>query len=144
MSLTPLDEIPRGEYAYPGPLRDALVASIVCGDKTSTTCLLAEYAPGVNPVDEVGSLEAVVDSCGEIACVTQVVDVQVVRLGDVTLEHAIAEGEGHTDVAAWRASHKEFWRSPEYVADMGELPLDDDTLVVCFRFAIDPRYPVRM
>lgn len=144
MVLTPLDEIPRGEYAYPGPLRDALVTSILSGHKTSTSCLLAEYEPGEDPNDEVGSLEAVIDSDGEVVCVTRVVDVQVMCLGNVTLEHALAEGEGHTSVAEWRQSHEEFWRSPEYVADMGELPLDDDTLVVCFRIEVDPRYPVCM
>ncbi|MGL5406272.1 MAG: GNAT family N-acetyltransferase [Propionibacteriaceae bacterium] len=138
----PLSEIPRGEYAYPGPLRDALIDAILNGTKTSTTCLLAEFDEGEDPRDEVGTLAAVVDSSGEIVCVTRTTDVQIVRLGDVTLEHAIAEGEGYTTIADWRSGHEQFWRSPEFIAGMGELELTDDTMVVCYRSAIDPRYLV--
>ncbi|MDR3081890.1 MAG: RNA-binding protein, partial [Streptomyces sp.] len=35
--------LPRAEFAFPGLLRDRLVAAILCGAKTSTTGLLAEY-----------------------------------------------------------------------------------------------------
>lgn len=138
----PVSAIPRGEYAYPGRLRDALVAAILGGAKTSTTCLLAEFDEGEEPRDAVGSLEAVVDSDGNVVCVTRTTDVRVVRLGDVTVDHAVAEGEGHATVAQWRAAHEEFWRSEEFVADMGEVRLDDDTMVVCQRFVVDRRYPV--
>ncbi len=138
----PLDQVRRGEYAYPGPLRDALVTAIVSGEKTRTTCLLAELGPDADPADDLGTLEAVVDSHGTVVCVVRTTDVQVMRLGDVTLEHAVAEGEGHGDVAQWRADHERFWHSPEYVADRGWLTIDDDTLVVCSTFQLDRRYPV--
>ena len=34
------------ELAFPGPLRDALVAAILRGDKTSTSALAVQYAGG--------------------------------------------------------------------------------------------------
>ena len=138
----PLSEIPRGEYAFPGPLRDSLVEAILSGVKTATTCLLAQFDKGEDPCNQLGSLEAVIDSNGNVACVTRTLEVQIVRLGDVTDEHAIAEGEGYRTAAEWRAGHEDFWRSEEFVTSYGELQLDDDTLVVCCRFAVDPRYPV--
>lgn len=39
-----MTELPREEFANPGPLRDALVAAILNGTKTSTTSLHADYA----------------------------------------------------------------------------------------------------
>lgn len=35
--------LPKAEFAFPGPLRDQLVAAILSGEKTSTTGLMAEY-----------------------------------------------------------------------------------------------------
>lgn len=34
---------------------------------------------------------------------------RVVRLADVDDEHAIAEGEGYADAAAFRAGHEPYW-----------------------------------
>lgn len=143
IEMPPLADLPRGEYAYPGPLRDRLVGAILAGDKTTTTCLLAEFAPDEDPLAELGMLEAVVDSNGDVVCVTRYTNVEVVRLGEVTLAHAISEGEGHKTVTQWRAGHERFWRSPEYLDEMGKVEMNDDTLVVCFTFEIDRRYPVK-
>lgn len=137
-----LHEIPLGEYAFPGPLRDALVSAILDGSKTTTSSLFVEYGFDERSVAAVGSREAVVDSHGNIVCVTVIVNAQIVRLGDVTLAHAIAEGEGFTSVAEWREAHEDFWRSPEFVEHMGRVDLSDDALVVCETFTVDHHYPV--
>lgn len=127
-----------GEYAFPGPLRDRLVATILSGEKTATSSLLEEYEREDEALPAVGDLEAVVDSDGRIACVTRVTDVRVVPLGQVTDDHAHREGEGHADAAAWRRGHERFWTSPEFVDAMGEptFVLDDDTPVVCVGFEV--------
>lgn len=36
-------ELPKAEFAFPGPLRDRLVAAVLDGSKTATTGLVAEY-----------------------------------------------------------------------------------------------------
>ncbi|MGV0327908.1 ASCH domain-containing protein [Corynebacterium guaraldiae] len=142
-ALEPIPELPRGEFAFPGPLRDALVIAILDGVKTTTTSLLAEYPYGYRPQEDVGNLEAVLDSHDNVVCVIRTTEVQVRRLADVSDEHAIAEGEGYADASDWRAGHEQFWRSPEFVEYIGELEIDDDTQVVCQRFTIDSRYPTR-
>ena len=35
--------MPAAEFAFPGPLRDQLVAAIIAGGKTTTTGLVADY-----------------------------------------------------------------------------------------------------
>ncbi|MFD0035630.1 hypothetical protein ACFVJK_47190 [Streptomyces sp. NPDC127172] len=38
-----LASMPRTEFAFPGPLRDQLVAAILSGSNTSTTGLVVDY-----------------------------------------------------------------------------------------------------
>lgn len=142
-ALKPIAELPRGEFAFPGPLRDAFVTAILDGTKTTTTSLLAEHPRDHDPREDVGTLEAVLDSHDNVVCAIRTIEVQVCRLADVSDEHAIAEGEGYADASEWRAGHEEFWRSPEFVEYIGELEIDDDTQVVCQRFAVEGRYPVK-
>lgn len=114
-----------GEYAEPGPLREALVAAIVAGEKTATAALLRDYEAEREPLPRVAMRERVLDSAGEVAAVVEVTGVAVVPLGRVPDWHAVAEGEGDRDVRAWRAAHEEFW---------GEA-LPDDTEVVLIQLA---------
>lgn len=141
-AVEPISELPRGEFAFPGPLRDALVKAILDGAKTATASLLAEYPNDYQPYEAVGSLEAVLDSHDNVVCVIRTTDVQIRRLADVSDEHAIAEG-GYADANEWRIGHERYWRSPEFVEYIGELEIDDDTQVVCQRFTIDRRYPIK-
>ncbi|MDO5061181.1 MAG: ASCH domain-containing protein [Actinomycetaceae bacterium] len=143
-NLPKLEETPIGEYAFPGALRDALVGAILDGRKTSTTSLFAEFDFDKSKIEGVGTREAVVDSHGNIVCVTVNRKVEIIPLKDVTLEHAINEGEGFTTLEEWRDAHVSFWRSQEFVDYMGEVDLSDDALVVCHTFEIDEHYPVEL
>lgn len=121
-----------GEYAFPGELRDKLVAAILGGEKTATASLLEEYQRGEEPLPKMGDIEVVIDSDENPVCLTRVTNVRCEPFGNVSDEHAIAEGEGFNDAEAWRVAHKEFWTSPEFVAGMGEpkVMIDDATVVV--------------
>nr|WP_319463214.1 hypothetical protein [Micromonospora sp. RTP1Z1] len=57
-----LDDLPRAEFEFPGPLRDKLVAAILSGAKTSTSALVLGYERANEPLPEVGQRSAVVDS----------------------------------------------------------------------------------
>jgi len=82
-ALEPVSELPRGEFAFPGPLRDALVQAILDGTKTATASLLIEYPKDYQFDEEVGSLEAVLDSHDNVVCIIRTTDMQVCRLADV-------------------------------------------------------------
>ena len=125
-------------FAFPGPLRDQLVGAILAGRKTSTSCLLADYRHGDEPLPEAGERSVVMDSQDRPVAVIETTEVRVVRLGDVDLRHAIDEGEGYESVAAWRAGHESFWHSPQARAELGDpsFTVDDDTLMVAERFRL--------
>jgi uncharacterized protein YhfF len=123
-------EYPKTEFAFPGPLRDRLVAAVLRGEKTATCWLLAESEEGSEPMPEPGDRWSVVDSDDKPVGVIETLDVRVMRMGDVDLQIALDEGEGFESVADWRAQHEDFWRG--YRDDV----LDDDTLVVVERFRL--------
>ncbi|MFJ9947364.1 ASCH domain-containing protein [Kitasatospora sp. NPDC091207] len=126
------------EFAFPGPLRDQLVAAVLNGAKTSTTGLVADYEHENEPLPRVGVRSAVIDSAGRPVAVTETTDVRVVPLAEVDLRHAVDEGEGFTTVAEWRSVHEGFWHGEEMRAALGDpgFTVDDTTPVVLERFRV--------
>jgi uncharacterized protein YhfF len=133
-----LDDLPRAEFAFPGPLRDQLVAAILSGTKTSTSGLVLGYERENEPLPKVGQLSAVVDSEDQCVAAIEVTEVRVVRLADVDLQHALDEGEGDASVAQWRAGHERFWHSAEIREELGDpdFTVNDETLVLVQRFRL--------
>jgi uncharacterized protein YhfF len=132
------EDLPVAEFAFPGPLRDQLVAAILDGTKTTTTGLIANYEYEGSPLPRPGQREAVIDSAGSRVAVIELTAVRVIRLGDVDLAHAVGEGEGYTSVAEWRAGHEEFWHSAEMRAALGDpgFTVDEDTMLVVEEFRL--------
>jgi uncharacterized protein YhfF len=124
--------------AFPGPLRDQLVAAVLSGEKVCTSGLLAEYEVEREELPPVGERSALIDSEGREVAVVELTEVEVLPLGSVGLRHALDEGEGYTSVAGWRAGHEVFWHSEEMREALGdqEFTVDDDTMIVAERFRV--------
>ncbi|GAA1651513.1 uncharacterized protein YhfF [Actinoplanes couchii] len=129
-------QLPRMEFAFPGPLRDQLVAAVLSGAKTTTTALLAGYELDGKPLPAPGQRLAVIDSTDRPVATIELTEVRVLRLADVDLQHVLDEGEGDESVAQWRAGHTEFWTSPEIRAELPDLTINDETLIVAKRFRL--------
>ncbi len=134
----PTGDLPIAEFAFPGPLRDQLVAAILAGAKTTTSGLLADYEHEGEPLPEPGLRQAVVDSAGRRVAVIETTAVRVLRLADADLAHALGEGEGYTSVAEWRAGHEQFWHSAEVREALADpaFTVSDDTPVVAQTFRL--------
>lgn len=128
----------RAEFAFPGPLRDQLVAAILDGSKTSTTTLVVDYEHEGEPLPEVGSRSVVIDSDDRPVAIIEVTGVRVVPLAQVDLAHVVDEGEGDTSVAEWRAGHERFWHSEEMRAALEDpdFTVNDAPLAVLQRFRL--------
>ncbi|WP_432164724.1 ASCH domain-containing protein [Streptomyces sp. bgisy031] len=133
--------LPKAEFAFPGPLRDRLVAAILDGFKTATAALLVDYEHDGEPPPSVGQRSVLVDSDDRPVGIIEVTDVRVVPLGEVDITHALEEGEGHTTVEGWRAGHEEIWHSEEMRRGLGDprFTVHDATPVVLERFRIVTR-----
>jgi uncharacterized protein YhfF len=134
----PPEDLPVAEFAFPGPLRDQLVAAILAGSKTTTSGLVADYEHDREPLPHPGLRQVVVDSAGHPAALIETTAVRVIRLADVDLAHALGEGEGYTSVAQWRDGHERFWHSAQMreAMDDPQFSVDDDTLVVAQAFRL--------
>ena len=89
-----------------------------------------------------GVREVLLDSDERPVAVIETISCSVVRLADVDDRHAIDEGEGYADAAAFRVSHERFWNG--YIDDLRrsigpDFAIDDDTLVVLQRFKVVER-----
>jgi uncharacterized protein YhfF len=137
------DELRIAEFGVPGELRDRLVAAILTGEKTATTGLLIEWELDSEPVPRAGERMLVVDSSQVPVAVIELEDVRVVRLADVDIATAKAEGEGFLSVEEWRLAHAAFWDS--YADDLRSRLADpswrlvDDTPVIVEYFRLVDR-----
>lgn len=133
--------LPKAQFAFPGPLRDRLVAAILDGSKTSTTGLAIEYELEGEPLPQVGDRSVLVDSDDRPIAVLEVTSLRVVPLAEVDLAHARDEGEGHQTVAQWRHGHERFWHSPQIWAELDDpyFTVGDATHVVLERFRVVTR-----
>lgn len=125
-------------FAFPGPLRDKLVAAVLSGQKTATSGLAIEWEVDDEPLPVVGQLHTVVDSNEQPVGIIETTSVEVIRLGDADLSLAHDEGEDFQDVAQWRVEHERFWND-EVIPTLpaGALSeLTDDTQVLVWRFRL--------
>jgi uncharacterized protein YhfF len=130
--------LPICEFAFPGELRDRLVAAILTGEKTTTTGLFLELEVDGEELPEAGTRQVVVDSEGRPVAVIETTEVRVLPLAEVDRQHALDEGEGFEDVAQWRADHEGYWQSTQYRAAIGRpgFTVDDATPVIAQRFTL--------
>ena len=133
----------RWGFASPGPLRDELTALALAGTKTTTAGLLAEYEVDEEPIARPGEWSILVDSEERPVALIETITCRVERLADVDDTHAIDEGEGYEDAAAFRVDHEKFWNG--YIDDLRtqlgdpSFTLTDDTPVVLERFRVVER-----
>ena len=128
------------ELGLEGEQRDRLVGLVRSGVKTMTSSLLMHFRLDDEDLPLPGQRYALVDSEGHRGTV-EIVEVRLLRLGDVGDDVAAGEGEGFRDAAHWREVHEEFWSS--WSADVAQYldreqwaPTDGDVVVVeVFRVA---------
>lgn len=130
--------LPIVEFAFPGPLRDRLVAAILEGVKTTTSSTLIEYSIEDEALPAIGNRQVVVNSAAGPIAVIETTNVRIVRLADVDEAHAFAEGEGYASLDEWRSGHERFWHSDEmrdYLQDP-DFSVNDETQIVLERFKL--------
>ncbi|WBL20254.1 ASCH domain-containing protein [Citricoccus sp. NR2] len=111
---------------------DGLLALVLAGVKTATSSSLWDCEHTGEPVPTVGELSIILDGRGAPRALLETTSIEVVPFGEVTEEHAAAEGERDRTLASWKAIHERYWR------EHSENPRGyaDDMPVVCERFRV--------
>lgn len=141
-----LEALPRWGFAFPGRIRDELTALALAGTKTATAGLLVELELDGEAVPVAGERSVLLDSGDEPVAIIETTSCRVIRLADVDDAHAIDEGEGYADAAAFRVTHERFWNG--YIGELRErlgdpsLAIADDTLITAERFRVVTRLDV--
>lgn len=126
--------LPSYELGVEGEHRDRLVGLALSGVKTMTSSLLVHQQLDDEDLPLPGQRFALVDGRGRRGTV-EIVEVRLLRLGDVGDDVAAGEGEDFRDAAHWRAVHEAFWSrwNAEVAQHLGReqwAPTDDDVVVV--------------
>ena len=87
-------------------MADELVALVLSGRKHATVSLRRDYAPGVEPLPQVGDFVLVVDGGGHPKCIWRTAEITVKPLIDVDDAFAWDEGEGDRTRDWWLAAHR--------------------------------------
>lgn len=133
-----MSELTIAEFAFPGPLRDRLVAAVLRGEKTATCGLLAEYAAEGAQLPKPGSRELVVDSSSQAVALIETTDVRVMPVTEIDQEFVVAAGEGYCSPAQWRTALERYWHSARLRAALGDpdFTVRDDTMIVAQYFRL--------
>ena len=131
--------LPKDEFAFPGPERDRLVEAILDGRKTTTTSLMEEFIHDHEPLPSSGRRTILVNSDNQPVAVLRYASVSVTRLGVVAWQHVLNEREGYKSLAEWREAHESFWTSENMRQALGDpnFTVDDQTLVVLETFHVE-------
>ncbi|HEX3795832.1 MAG TPA: ASCH domain-containing protein [Acidimicrobiales bacterium] len=117
------------------------MSAVLNGLKVSTTSLQLEYELEGSPLPVPGKRSVVVDSMNRPVALIETTSVEIARLGDVDLAHAVDEGEGFESVADWRAGHEEFWHCDDMRRELNDpaFTVNNTTKVVLERFRVIER-----
>lgn len=148
------DTLPPPAWAFgdDAATADHLLDLVLTGRKTATASAYRDYeheargraAADPEPGDtlvhteldlalpEPGLLAILLDGSHNPRALIRITDVQTVRFGDVSAEHARLEGEGDLSLEYWRTAHRAFFAAS---SPHGE-DVSEDTLVVLERFEV--------
>jgi uncharacterized protein YhfF len=106
-------------------LSDKLKQLVLSGTKTATTGLWRED----KKLPVVGDYEAILDSDGRRFCIIQITDVKVKSFLEVDYDFVKKEGEGYSNLEAWRQDHRRVFHQWSEI-------FTDQSLVICEEFKL--------
>jgi len=112
---------------------DGLAQMVIDGEKTTTTSSYARYMAKSWPLPVIGSYSVILNSQDEPVAIIKVVNIQIMPMNEVPLEHMRDEGDCGLDGENWWSIHEEFFT--ELLVEIG-VAFSKDMLVICERFEL--------
>ena len=112
---------------------DELAQLIIDGKKTATCSAYMLYEMENSPLPTINSYNIVLNSKYEPVAIIKITEVQIIKMNEVPVEIALAEGEGDLSYEYWWNAHKKFFTTElsEYDREFSE-----DMLLVVEKFEL--------
>jgi len=112
---------------------DMLATLVIKGRETATSSAYVLYELEDEQIPTVDSYSIILNSKDEPVAIIKYIDVQILPMNKVPIEHAIDEGEGDLSYKCWWNDHK-----AAFTMDLEEYGMNfsEDMLVVCERFEL--------
>ena len=116
-----------------GVIPDELAEMVISGKKTTMTSTYVGYKARNKAIPSVGKCSVILNSQDKPVTIIKVVDVQVMPMNEVPIEHMANEGDCGLHGELWWDIHKEYFT--DILAQIGE-EFSEDMQVVCERFEL--------
>lgn len=130
-------QTPYGAFAFGDTeaMADELVQLVLDGKKTGTSSGYELYLlPGeTEALPQTGQIDIILNGRQQPVGVIQNIRLDILPFKDVSVDHALKEGEGDLSLDYWRRGHIKFWE-PYYKEH--KLPFNDQTPVVYEEFKV--------
>jgi 5-formyltetrahydrofolate cyclo-ligase len=102
---------PKVEASFAGnkEITDELLQLYLSGKKTAGSSILEDFISAGDPLPKVGNYWIFLNSKNEPSCILKTIKIVLNKFRDVTVEIAIAEGEGDLSLEYWRKVHEEIY-----------------------------------
>jgi uncharacterized protein YhfF len=106
--LADIATLPPLVFGEPGEFRELMVALVLSGDKTGSSNLRVAYELTADPLPEVGTEYALIDSANTRVAVVEVLEVREHTVADVPPE--LARHDSPT-LENWHTVHQNYWKT---------------------------------
>lgn len=108
--LQPLNPNISASVAGNKEITDELLNLYLTGKKTAGSSLVEDFLSVGDPLPQIGNYWIYLNSKEEPSCILQTVDIKIYKFDEVSVEIAIAEGEGDLSLSYWKKTHENLYR----------------------------------
>ena len=124
--------VPRITASYAGNRRttDSLLQLYLSGKKIAGSSLVQDFISSGESLPQVGDFWILLDSNSMPRCILKTERSEMHKFKDVTVEIAVAEGEGDLSIDFWKKTHKKFY--DPFLKTWGVTDIEDAAVVTEF------------
>ncbi len=126
----PLSPIVSASFAGNKEITDELLGLYLKGKKTAGSSIVEDFLSAGDPLPKVGNFWIFLNSQNIPSCILKTIEIKIHKFNEVSIEIAIAEGEGDLTLEYWRKVHSEL-RTP-FLENWGLACIEEATVITEF------------
>lgn len=111
-------------------ITDELLNLYLCGKKIAGSSIVEDFLSAGDELPKIGNYWILLNSKQEPSCILKTIDIKLHKFNEVTVEIAIAEGEGDLSLEYWRKVHADLYTP--FLNAWGLKRIEDATVITEF------------